>query len=507
MSDLAERLQAHLGADYAVQQELSGGMSRVFVARELALGREVVVKVLAPGLAATVSAERFRREIMLSASLQHPNIVPLLSSGEVDGLPYFVMPFVRGESLRVRLRRGPLSTRETIHVLRDVGRALAFAHGRGVVHRDIKPDNILLSSGAATVADFGVAKAIQASREQRAAPGGSTSGSSTVTGVGFSLGTPAYMAPEQSVADPSVDHRADLYALGVVGYEMLAGTTPFEGRPAHALVRAHLTEQPVPITARRYDVPAELAALIMACLEKAPERRPRSAGQLLQQLDDAAVSLDALHHSSTRADPGRERRAFAAGGGAALAIVLLAAFGARAAGIWPAGAPAAAATLADAGGGSTPAAVAEAAPARPARAVRVGSLRAAGGDATAAAVADGLSSELAGAISQLALYRVVGGSAPAARPATPGAAGGTTPAEAAPGAAVAAPSADPGLAIDGVVQRAGGRLRVSVRVVDVGSDSTLWAMRQDASVDSAFALQDAVTRSVAGALSLLARAP
>jgi serine/threonine-protein kinase len=180
---------------------------------------------------------------MLSAALQHPHIVPVLSAGETahsesdtpaTPLPFFIMPFVEGESLRARLSRGPLSVRETVSILKDVGRALAYAHGRGVIHRDIKPDNILLTTGSATVTDFGVAKALSASREsRRTLPQGNRSG--TITIVGTSIGTPAYMAPEQAAGDPSTDHRADLYALGIVGYEMLVGTPPFHGRPPQQL--------------------------------------------------------------------------------------------------------------------------------------------------------------------------------------------------------------------------------------------------------------------------------
>ena len=172
MTVLRDELQRTLGSAYTLERELGGGgMSTVFVARDNALGRTVVVKVLPYELAATVSVDRFKREIMLSAALQHPHIVPVLSAGETDGLPFFIMPFVEGESLRARLARGPLSVREAVSILKDVSRALVYAHGRGIIHRDIKPDNILLSSGSATVTDFGVAKAISASRES-GAPGG-----------------------------------------------------------------------------------------------------------------------------------------------------------------------------------------------------------------------------------------------------------------------------------------------------------------------------------------------
>jgi serine/threonine-protein kinase len=197
---------------YAVERELGGGgMSRVFLAEEIALHRRVVVKVLPQEMAAGVSMERFKREIMLAARLQHPHIVPLLSAGDSDGLPYLTMPFVDGESLRERLARsGELPVGEAVRVLRDVADALLFAHEHGIVHRDIKPENVLLSGNHALVADFGVAKAVS-----DAAPG------HTLTSVGMAVGTPAYMAPEQAAADPSVDQRADIYAFGVLAYETL----------------------------------------------------------------------------------------------------------------------------------------------------------------------------------------------------------------------------------------------------------------------------------------------
>src|ERR671915_484393 len=231
-TNVREYVQQSLGSAYTLERELGGGgMSRVFVARDHALGRKVVVKVLPPELAAALSIERFKREIMLSAALQHPNIVPVLSTGNTDRLPYFVMPFVEGESLRVRLGRGPLSVREAVSVMKDVARALTYAHGRGVIHRDIKPDNIIISGATATVTDFGVAKAVAASRSGpvRGTTEVRTPGGSTITHAGVSLGTPMYMAPEQAAADPNTDHRADIYALGIVAYEMLVGAPPFHG--------------------------------------------------------------------------------------------------------------------------------------------------------------------------------------------------------------------------------------------------------------------------------------
>ncbi|MDH3367504.1 MAG: serine/threonine protein kinase, partial [Gemmatimonadota bacterium] len=200
MDRLSEQLDHALGSAYAVERELGGGgMSRVFVAHDTTLDRRVVVKVLAEHLRGDVSVERFNREIMVAAGLQHPHIVGVLSAGVVDELPYFIMPWVEGESLRQRLATGPLPVPETISVLQDVARALAYAHDRGIVHRDVKPDNILLSHGAAALTDFGVAKALRSARETDA-----TAAAETLTQEGTSLGTPAYMAPEQAAGDTEI---------------------------------------------------------------------------------------------------------------------------------------------------------------------------------------------------------------------------------------------------------------------------------------------------------------
>lgn len=275
MSDFQEALQRALGATYRLERELGGGgMSRVFVATETALGRRVVIKVLSPTLAEGVSVERFRREIQLAARLQHPHIVPLLAAGEVQlepGAPallYFTMPFVDGESLRARLRQGTVPADLATRILREVADALQYAHQQGIVHRDIKPDNILLSANHAVVTDFGVAKALSTATVADAA-------TPTGTVVGTVIGTPAYMAPEQASGDPDIGPAADVYALGVTGYEMLAGRTPFTGTTPRAILAAQLTQEP-PVLEGGTSMPAALAVIIRRLLAREPDARPSS---------------------------------------------------------------------------------------------------------------------------------------------------------------------------------------------------------------------------------------
>ena len=279
MTNLRDKLQQGLASSYTLERELGGGgMSRVFLAEEIALGRKVVVKVLPEEIGAGVNVERFKREIQLAARLQHPHIVQVLAAGEAEGIPYYTMPFVEGESVRGRLARtGPMSVTETIGVLRDVARALAYAHERSVVHRDIKPDNVLLSGGSATVADFGIAKAISAARTD--------AGNATLTQMGTSIGTPAYMAPEQAAADPSADHRADIYSFGCLGYELLTGRPPFVGKTPQKLLAAHMGEAPAQVTDLRPETPHALAELIMRCLAKDADNRPQDASAIVQVLD------------------------------------------------------------------------------------------------------------------------------------------------------------------------------------------------------------------------------
>ena len=280
--EFQDQLQESLGTEYALERELGGGgMARVFVARERTLDRRVVVKTLSPELAGAISVERFRREIRLAASLQQANIVPVHAAGEVAGIPYYTMPYVQGDSLRKRLvDRGPMAPGDVISVVRDVARALGFAHERGVIHRDIKPENVLLSGSTAVVTDFGIAKAIEASRTARA--------DTELTQIGTVIGTPAYMSPEQAAGDTELDHRADIYALGVLAYELLSGVTPFSDTRVAALIAAHITRAPPDVGERCPEAPPHLATLIMHCLAKDPADRPRSAKEILDALETPA---------------------------------------------------------------------------------------------------------------------------------------------------------------------------------------------------------------------------
>ena len=282
VTELRDQLQASLGDAYRLDRELGGGgMSRVFVAQESALDRRVVVKVLPPELTGTLSIERFRREIQLAARVHHPHVVPVLLVGQADGMLYYTMPYIEGQSLRERLESvGPLPMDDVIRIMRDVADALSHAHALGVIPRDIKPDNILLVRHHALVTDFGVAKALRQSRhiEERRASGRTPS-------HGIALGTPAYMAPEQAAADPTIDHRADIYALGCVAYEMLTGKPPFAGRPAQKILAAQVTERPVPISKVRPEVGRTLERIVMRCLEKNPEHRWADADDLTDELN------------------------------------------------------------------------------------------------------------------------------------------------------------------------------------------------------------------------------
>jgi tetratricopeptide (TPR) repeat protein/predicted Ser/Thr protein kinase len=317
-ADIRSQLQATLSGSYTLERELGGGgMSRVFVAEETRLGRKVVVKVLSPELAASLSAERFEREIKVAASLQQANIVPVLFAGDAAGLPYYTMPFVEGRSLRAKLGDGPMSIAQATGVLKDIARALSYAHEHGVVHRDIKPDNVLLSGGAAVVTDFGIAKAISASR--------TGPGAGTLTQIGTSIGTPAYMAPEQAAADPDVDHRADIYAFGCLAYELLAGRSPFHDLSPQRMLSAHMHEKPTHVGELRPDAPQPLAELVMRCLAKDRNDRVQSASDILHTLETmSSAGTHAPLPSILIGGPGMLRKALLLYASAFVVVAILA---------------------------------------------------------------------------------------------------------------------------------------------------------------------------------------
>ena len=262
---------------YRVERELGqGGMATVYLAEDLRHGRKVAIKVLHPELSAVIGGGRFLAEIKVTANLQHPHILGLIDSGEADGQLYYVMPYVAGESLRARLsRERQLPVEEALRLAREVASALDYAHRQGVVHRDIKPENTLLQDGAALVADFGIALAVQ------------QAGGSRITQTGMSLGTPAYMSPEQAMGERDIGPRSDVYALGAMTYEMLAGEPPFTGPNSQSIVAKVLTEPPPSLRAKRPTVPAVAESAILTALQKLPADRWGSAREFGDALTGA----------------------------------------------------------------------------------------------------------------------------------------------------------------------------------------------------------------------------
>ena len=305
MPSILERLQAKLSDRYSIERELGqGGMATVYLATDVRHEREVAIKVLHPELSASIGGERFEREIKLAARLQHPHILGLYDSGETDNLLYYVMPFVKGESLRDRLdREGQLPIDDAIQIALEVADALGHAHAQGIVHRDIKPENILLSGGHALVADFGIARAA------------TEAGGHKLTQTGMAVGTPVYMAPEQAVGDP-VGPTTDLYSLGCVLYEMLAGEPPFLAKSAQALMARHAMEAVPSVRIVRNTVPEEVEDTIFAAMAKVPADRPQSAAQFAEMLGmplgATASRRSAIRHTASRRVPTGMTRSYEA---------------------------------------------------------------------------------------------------------------------------------------------------------------------------------------------------
>ena len=464
--ELETALRTALAERYDVEREIGrGGTATVYLAHDRRHARRVALKVFDPLLGAALSAERFLREIRVTAGLTHPHILPLHDSGESAGLLYYVMPYVEGETLRERLARDRrLTTDAVVRLVREVASALDYAHRRGVVHRDIKPANILLADGHAVVADFGIARAVHRARETQdpeglpaAVPADGTA-PDTLTAAGTSPGTPAYMAPEQTWGD-AVDARADLYALGVVAYEALAGTHPFGARTADALLAAHRSETAPPLATHRPDVPPALAALITQLLAKDPAYRPATAEAVLGVLERVPAS--------PVREPAIRRRV------AVASAVVVFALGVAGYAMWRRGA------RPDRGAVHTAPAI---------HSVAVLPFANVGGDRQDDFFSDGLTDELAHALAHVPGLRIAG----------------RTSSYAFKGKAVAAREVGRALGVDAflsaTVRRAGDRLRVSPQLVSTADGTVLWDSVYESRAGDVFAVEDSLTRAVVTAL-------
>ena len=474
MPSIPDNLRTQLGDHYDFERELvGGGMARVFLAEDRELHRRVVVKVLPAELALGVSAKRFRSEILTVAKLQHPHIVGILRAGEIDGVPYFVMPYVDGESLASHLRRsGPSSVRDTVAVFRDVARALAFAHSHGVVHRDIKPGNVLLAAGSATVTDFGVAKALSSSLIH-----GNGHQDGRITDTGISLGTLLYMAPEQAANDPHIDGRADIYSLGVTMYEMLAGAPPFAGLPPREMLTARLTKKPPMLSTMRDDIPARLEALILKCLEADPADRPKDASEVVEWLDSSDVISGPMSVSPAAVtSTSNIRRRIAIAAAAAIVLVLIAlGIGAKRRASSSAVAPA---TVAGTSAAST---------AQP-EVIAILPFVSIGATTGNSYLAEGLTNALAGRLSRAAGLSVI------------------TPSRAvafvnASNSKDAAANNQNVLVLEGAVEKNGNTIRVTARLSDAQTGIMRWADVFDRDVNNLLAVEDEIAEKIVEAVA------
>jgi serine/threonine-protein kinase len=454
-TDLIGNLRVALADRYTIERELgAGGMATVYLAEDLKHHRPVAVKVLKPELSAALGPDRFLREIELSARLTHPHILPMHDSGTANGILYYVMPYVEGESLRDRLNREKqLPLDDALQIAREVADGLSYAHAHGVVHRDIKPENILLEAGHAVVADFGIARAITAA------------GGARLTETGLALGTPAYMSPEQAAGSKDLDGRSDLYALGCVLYEMLAGEAPFTGATAESVVRQHLAAEPPSVTKIRPAVPAAVAAALQRALAKTPADRFNPVALFAEALSArASVPVAPPPAPAALVRGRRSRRRIGLVG---LAVVVVVA-GAVAVGRW-----------------LRPAAKSSRYPRTAIAVLPLENLSAAGPHAY---FAGGLHDELLTQLAKVAALSV--------RPRTSvmGYAGTTKPMK------LIADELAVGTIVEGSVQVEGNRLRVNVQLIDPATETHLWAEHYDRTLDDAFAVQSEIAQAIVGAV-------
>ncbi|MEP6591787.1 MAG: protein kinase [Gemmatimonadota bacterium] len=444
------RLSEALSRSYRLERELgAGGMATVYLAHDIKHDRSVAIKVLRPELGAVLGAERFLREIATTANLRHPHILPLYDSGEAEGLLYYVMPLVEGESLRDRLdRQKQLPIDEALGIAREVADALGYAHQRGIIHRDIKPENILLEGGHAVVADFGIARAV------------SSAGADTLTATGVSVGTPVYMSPEQAAADADLDGRSDLYSLGCVLYEMLGGQAPFTGPTAESIIRQHILTDAPPITNLRPTVPPEIAGALARSLAKNPADRFNPVAQFADALRPGTQSQIMPPSSPPQSTATLRKRLLVLAAVVVVAVAFLLLRRGTAA----------------APGGASSVAVLPFVDLSP--------------DQANTYLGDGISETLSNTLANVPGLRV------AAR----------TSAFAFRGKSedVREIGRQLGVAtvLEGSVQRAGDRLRVTAQLINTGDGLHLWSESFDRSAQDIFAVQDEVARAVANALQL-----
>ena len=456
--DVLDALRRALADRYAIERELGqGGMATVYLAQDLKHHRPVAIKLLRSELAAALGPERFLREIEISAHLHHPHILPLYDSGEAEGLLYYVMPYVEGESLRDRLtREKQLPLEDALQIAREVADALGYAHSHGVIHRDIKPENILLESGHAVVADFGIARAVGSAATEK------------LTQTGIAVGTPVYMSPEQAAGSKELDGRSDLYSLGCVLYEMLAGQPPFTGPTVESIVHQHLVTEPPNVTNIRPAVPAPVAAALQRALAKTPADRFNPVALFAEALSGRAAAAGTTVPTAPGAviPTKRSRRRLALLGLAALVVVA----GVFAVGRW-----------------LRPGA---AAPRHPRTAIAVLPFENLSAEGPNAYFAPGLHDELLTQLSKVAALTVI------SRTSVMGYAGTSKAIK------LIGQELGVGTLVEGSVQVVGDRLRVNVQLIDAATDAHLWAEHYDRTLDDAFAIQSDVAQRIVAAVGV-----